>query len=414
VVTCANCGHSLLGLPGAPIGQSRTFTADVRCPECGTVHAAGTTVLIGGSTPFAMTRARPWYERAFIALAFGSGVGALFLHGLAALSAWYWMVALMDLAVGGRRYNSIPAICGLVLASLVLIGTINFWWRRRPSAIVAGKRADEVDKRVVIGPTGVRDGKHSFTADQVRTIQAFECLGGGDGMVVAAVRVVAMTEFGTRSITDAVHVVIPKGTLPAFADSLMASLRGRKAPAERIGDQIDGEPRLLAKEIQGETILPRFNRRWILPAMIVVVPIMIALAVILGNIFGGLVGAIVGFGWLGILPFAAAPGIMTPGVRWTLSKDSLSTAAVISILMPGTSFKYRPATMFLRAWRKDELRCLELAASHGMPYLVVRFKSRLRRSRRIVPDDWLGLAPAAYAQQVADLLGVPLRDSFSR
>ncbi|MFN9077119.1 MAG: hypothetical protein ACK5WX_06805, partial [bacterium] len=81
MVTCANCGHSLLGLPGAPIGQSRTFTADVRCPECGTVHAAGTTVLIGGSTPFAMTRARPWYERAFIALAFGSGVGALFLHG---------------------------------------------------------------------------------------------------------------------------------------------------------------------------------------------------------------------------------------------------------------------------------------------------------------------------------------------
>jgi hypothetical protein len=414
VATCTNCGHSLLGLPGAPIGQSRTFTADVRCPECGTVLAAGTAVLIGGSTPFAMTRARRWYERAFVSLVYGAGIASLFLHILAGFSAWYLTVALMDLATGGRRFTGLPSIPLLMISSVVLIGTAHFWWRRRPSAKQAGKRADEVDKCVVIGPTGIREGKRSFTADQVRAIQAFECVGAGDGMVVVAVRVIAMTEFGTRTITDAVHLVIPKGTLPAFADSLMASLRGRTAPAGQIGDTIEGETVLLAHEIEGETILPRFNRRWIGPATILAVPVMIALAVILGDIFGGLVGVIVGFSWLILLPFAAEPSIMTPPVRWTLSPKTLSTALVMPIVLGATSRTARPATLFLQAWPTDEVRRIELRASHGMPYLVVCFKSPFRFSRRIVPDDWKGIAPEAYAQQVADRLGVPLLNRFPR
>lgn len=411
--TCPNCGQSLLGLPGAPTGRSHTFTADVRCPECGAEFTAGTVILIGGSTPFAMTRGRPWHQRVFVSLALGSGCLTVILHALAVLSAWYWTVALLDLAAGGVRYASGPAIFGLVVASAVLLGTAQFWWRRRPSALDAAKRANEQDRRVIIGPAGVREGARSFTADQVRTIQAFECVGAGDGMVVVAVRAIAMTELGTRSITDAVHVVIPKGTLPAFADALMASLRGRTAPDEQIGDEIQGESILLADEIEGETILPRFNRRWIPPAVLVTVPVMITLGMMVGREFGAIPGLIVGVSPLALLPFAAESSIMTPPVRWELSPKALSTALVMPLRLPGTSFNSRPATLFLKGWTTDQIRCVELRASHGMPYLVVRFKSPFRFSRRIVPDDWKGIAPVVYAQQVADKLGVPFLDRFT-
>ena len=412
--TCPDCGHSLVGLAGAPSGPLEAFTADARCSECGANIAAGTVVLIGGSTAFAMMRGRRWHERILVSLVMGSGCLTVILHALAVLSAWYLTVALIDLASGGIRFGAMPAIPSFALSSVTLLGTAVFWWRRRPSALDAGKRANEQDRRVIICPSGVREGKRSFTADQVRAIRAFECVGAGDGMVVVAVRVIAMTEFGTRTITDAVHLVIPKGTLPAFSDSLMASLRGRTAPAEQIGDAIEGETVLLAHEIEGETILPRFNRRWIVPVTILAVPVMIPAAVILGSIFGGLVGVIVGFSWLILLPFAAEPSIMTPPVRWTLSPKTLSTARVMPIVLGATSRTARPATLFLQAWPTDEVRRIELRASHGMPYLVVCFKSPFRFSRRIVPDDWKGIAPEAYAQQVADRLGVPLLNRFPR
>lgn len=412
--TCPDCGHSLLGLPGAPTDSSQAFTADVRCPECGVTMSAGTIVLIGGSSAFAMMRARPWHERIVVSLVMGSGCLAVVLHVLAGFSAWYWTLAVLDLAAGGARYTSIQAICGLVIASVVLIGTAVFWWRRRPSVTHAGKRANELDKQVILGPAGVREGNRSFRPEQVRAIQVFECVGAGDEKVVVAVRVIAMTEFGGRSITEAVHVAIPRGTLPAFANTLMAALCGRTSPAERIGDEIEGETILLGDEIEGESILPRFNRRWILPATVVAIPVMLTLAVILGNMFGGLVGVIVGFGWLLFLPFAAEPSILTSSVRWTLSPKALSIGTVMPLAVPGTSFSLLPATMFLNAWPTERVRCLELKASHGMPYLVVRFKSRLRRARRIVPRDWLGMEPAVYAKQVADRLGVPLFDSFRR
>jgi hypothetical protein len=136
--------------------------------------------------------------------------------------------------------------------------------------------------------------------------------------------------------------------------------------------------------------------------------------VILGSIFGGLVGVIVGFSWLILLPFAAEPSIMTPPVRWALSPKTLSIALVMPIVFGATSRTARPATLFLQAWPTDEVRRIELRASHGMPYLVVRFKSPFRVSRRIVPDDWKGIAPEAYASQVAHRLGVPLLDRFPR
>ena len=47
-------------------------------------------------------------------------------------------------------------------------------------------------------------------------------------------------------------------------------------------------------------------------------------------------------------------------------------------------------------------------------YLTAQISSPWEAVRRIVPDDWKGIAPEAYAQQVADRLGVPLLNRFPR
>jgi hypothetical protein len=41
---------------------------------------------------------------------------------------------------------------------------------------------------------------------------------------------------------------------------------------------------------------------------------------------------------------------------------------------------------------------------------VLRFRRRWNGKARIVPNDWLGMAPEVFAAKVAERLGVPLRD----
>ena len=97
-------------------------------------------------------------------------------------------------------------------------------------------------------------------------------------------------------------------------------------------------------------------------------------------------------------------------VRWRLSDRGFTEAKLAQPLAGSSSPGGKPAAVGGHAWRSDQLACLELRESHGVPYLVLRFRRWWNGSARIVPGDWLGMAPAVFAAKVAERLGVPLRN----
>ncbi len=283
--TCTNCGHSPLGLPGAPTETTGVFTADVRCPECGAAYRAGARILVGGSTAFAMTRARPLYQRALLSLVLGSGLATVVVHIMSVGALWFVISALIDLAAGGKRFISAHLIILWVLSLAAIYGVARFWWARRPALHDHTRSADERDRWLVIGPDGAQTHKERFEPWQIRTFRVHECLGAGDGRIVASIRPIPMREVGWAKLSDEVHMAIPPGSAAALADALVGTVRGRHSLAH-----------------------------------------------------------------------------------------------------------------------------LELQESHGVPYLVLRFRGWWNGKARIVPNDWLGMTPEVFAAKVAERLGVPLRD----
>jgi len=231
VATCTNCGHSLLGLPGAPTETTGVFTADVRCPECGAAYRAGARILVGGSTAFAMTRARPLYQRALLSLVLGSGLATVVVHIMSVGALWFVISALIDLAAGGKRFISAHLIILWVLSLAAIYGVARFWWARRPALHDHTRSADERDRWLVIGPDGAQTHKECFEPWQIRTFRVHECLGAGDGRIVASIRPIPMRGVGWAKLSDEVHMAIPPGSAAALADALVGTVRGRHSLA---------------------------------------------------------------------------------------------------------------------------------------------------------------------------------------
>jgi hypothetical protein len=91
-------------------------------------------MLVGGSTSFAMTRARPLRQRALLSIVFGSGIATLLIHILAIGALWFVISALIDLAAGGERFLSARLNIVWILALVALGSVARFWWVRRPAA----------------------------------------------------------------------------------------------------------------------------------------------------------------------------------------------------------------------------------------------------------------------------------------
>lgn len=142
----------------------------------------------------------------------------------------------------------------------------------------------------MIAPDGLEAHKGCLEPRESRTFRFHECLGAGDGRIVASIRPIPMREVGSAKLSDELHTAIPPGSAAALADALVEGL------------------------------------------------------------------------------------------------------------------------CLLEVEKRHQLACLELRESHGVPYLVLRFRRWWNGSARIVPGDWLGMAPAVFAAKVAERLGVPLRN----
>ena len=399
MATCTNCGHSLLGLPGAPTEATGVFTADVRCPECGAAYRAGARILVGGSTAFAMTRARPLHQRALLSLVLGSGIATVVVHIMAVGALWFVISALIDLAAGGKRFISAQLIILWILSLAAIYGVVRFWWARRPALHDHARRADERDRWLVIGPDGVEARKERLEPWQIRTFRVYECLAAGDGTIVASIRPIPMREIGWAKLSDEVHMAIAPGSAAALADALVGTVRGRQSCTTEIGDEIDGD-----------LALPNFKRSWAAPVGVMIAPFALGFGLWLTDVLGDGIGLLMAIAPPAGLCLLAVEKRGEPMVRWRLSDRGFTEAKLAQPLAGSSSPGGKPAAVGGHAWRSDQLACLELRESHGVPYLVLRFRRWWNGSARIVPGDWLGMAPAVFAAKVAERLGVPLRN----
>ena len=73
----------------------------------------------------------------------------------------------------------------------------------------------------MIGPDGVEARKECLEPREIRTFRVHECLGAGDGRIVASIRPIPMREVGWAKPIDEVHMAIPPGTAAALADALV-------------------------------------------------------------------------------------------------------------------------------------------------------------------------------------------------
>jgi hypothetical protein len=76
----------------------------------------------------------------------------------------------------------------------------------------------------VIGPDGVEARKACLEPREIRTFRVHECLGAGDGRIVASIRPIPMREVGWAKLGDEVHRAIPAGSAAALADALVEGL----------------------------------------------------------------------------------------------------------------------------------------------------------------------------------------------
>jgi hypothetical protein len=76
----------------------------------------------------------------------------------------------------------------------------------------------------VIGPDGVEARKECLEPREIRTFRVHECLGAGDGRIVASIRPIPMREVGWAELSDELHMAIPPGSAAALADALVEGL----------------------------------------------------------------------------------------------------------------------------------------------------------------------------------------------
>ena len=76
----------------------------------------------------------------------------------------------------------------------------------------------------MIGPDGVEARKECLEPREIRTFRVHECLGAGDGRIVASIRPIPMREVGWAKLSDEVHMAIPPGSAAALADALVEGL----------------------------------------------------------------------------------------------------------------------------------------------------------------------------------------------
>jgi len=399
---CAQCSHSLRGLHGVPSDRHGAFAAEVRCPECGAAYAAGARVLVGASSPLAPAHGRSLPARAWLHVLYGDGSFSAAMHALVALIPALGASEAMDILESGMRERYVEVVTLGALWLFALVWVARHWWKHLGASGHEAVRAASCDRSLVVHAAGVHDGGRLLPAETVRRIRVYECMAAGDGNTIVCVQAMARTKNGFFQLSRPVHAAVPAGSARRLASELMASLRGRSAPAEALGN-----------ELRGESTLPHPMLRGLRSTALAGVPIAILLAVLL---HAGLGGFCFMFGVLPLFLFSTlASGACVSA--WRPGPDGLEIAdqgIVLRALSADGNIPTGPEVRHFCAYAA--LTRLELNEHRGMPFLVLHTRTSIdfrqptgRFRARLVPDDFLGMEPESFARKVAERLRVPLR-----
>ena len=219
-------------------------------------------------------------------------------------------------------------------------------------------------------------------AVDVRCIRLVELFPSGDGMLVQAIAWFRRDARGP-SQSDAIYLVLPPGAAARVSAGMMDAVRGREGPSLRtlVGWRDEADRSIV---IEGSTRRPRRGPESSASAIGCFIGVLVFTAVVafLNPCMATFVGVT-----LGLVALGHVYG--TPRINhatWTVS--------------PGVILRQRGFPI-----HAGSIARVEVEVDRGVP--VLRFVRRNRWflfRRRLVPDDWRGLAPEAFAREVERVL----------
>ncbi|MEY3142610.1 MAG: hypothetical protein RLY21_1103 [Planctomycetota bacterium] len=436
-VRCPGCGYALLELEGVPREPTAAFERDVACPECGLQIPAGSRVVVGGMSAYAMGGKASLAKNAYILIAVGI------------LGLW-WIQQVVSGVIAWTSGGTVDLFrVGTAFGALVFIGFVSRGLisslRIRRARAVGGEVSDSdalmVSSRgylfapgwlVVFDRTAPRQSVLCVEARGVRTVRVIEDLSKDS----------ALAREAAHEVTTRVDPPGPPATIPVFvratadpavlAASLLSSLRlppavdfsaviERWKQSEGVGQVkvlvrragADGGREALAQSrgFESSSGAVRVAGSPHLPARVEAMATAqlgssVAGASLLAGMSGG-VGFIMSQGGfrslssvipivicvstVAVVMFAQRKGMWS---RYATKSEWRISRTGVTIVVDGRRTEIPAAT----------IGAIDLVVTLGVPHFVVYALQNARPIAVIVPDDWGGVTPAEAHARALDAL----------
>jgi len=429
---CPACAYHFGPRDGAPAELGDAFSQEVRCPECGLPIPAGSRVVVGSPSAYAVG-AKPAWSKVWPLLVLG-GIAAFFMLPDLVRSLFAWIS-------GHGAPSAETALLAFVLVTAVVGGLVLARLRRAHAQRAASEEALAPHEAILVSRgwlfapgalavfdrASVRRSVEVIDARAVRSLRVRRCAEVGDGLASAC-------EFSVRLLPPGPPACPPVHVRtelePAvIAASLEASLRmpsdASQSLAERIAEwrstEHAGELRVRvrgAAESTGAAAPPAIEfwddgRTAVLrgsPAAVEPVPLEATVRSMWLMLLLPVVGLVGGGFFLGASAFSRSPvfalvplfacaaalfaGVVLPWIqkRRTYAEEAewRISAAGVEIVRGNTVTRVDPAA----------IRALEVVERFGVPQVVIRVTRTTDAFATLVPHSWCRLAPEVVLERL--------------
>lgn len=432
---CPACAYLFGPRDGAPESIEQPFSQDVRCPECGLPIPAGSRVVVGSSSAYAVGAKLAWK----------TAWPFVFLAGVAVV---FWIPkivgAFMRWMSGGEAPSWSSWMLLVGLAGWVM-GAIGFMHMRRARKQRGGASEEAIAPHervlvargwlfvpgwlVVFNRAARLHGCEAVDARLVRSVRARICVESGEG-VSAACEVSARLLPPGAPAAFPVHVRFD-GAAGSLAAALDASLRipARADYSEQLAawnttDGAAGTRIRFRRPDAGTAPVPRAAIEWLDDGRAVIVrgsPAEVAPVpaeamsrsvwlLLLAPIFGLLIGVLIVSGGrftgapLMILVMTAVCGVSLVGfivIPWRRKNRGYAEQAEWHISSTGIVIVRGRTTTPIDA---SMVHALELVEASGVPQLVIRATRARDAYATLVPNNWARLAPQTVLERIHSAL----------
>lgn len=428
---CPACAYHFGPRDGAPSAIGEAFSEDLRCPECGLPIPAGSRVVVGSASAYAVGAKLSWGAAWPFVVLGGAALffwipevyGAILLWlsggGPPSLATWLLLVGILGQAVGmlgfvyvrrARKQRGVASEEAAAPHERVLVSR---GWMFAPGWMVVFNRAARSHSVEVID------------ARLVRSVRARRCAESGEGLDAACEISARLLPPGPPAASP-VHLRIdgsPAGLSAAFDASLRVP--ASVDLAERLGEwrQTDGGSGLRVSLRRAAPDVHRGQRAAIemlddgrvvivrgSPAEVAPVPAEAVMRSLWLPLVAPTIGLAGGAYFIGGSAIASSPSmIIVPACACAVSIGAI-------IVLPW--YRKRSAYAEQAEWRvsstgiviargksatrldRSTVRAIELVEPSGVPQLVIRVTRSNDAYATLVPDNWARLAPETVLEQI--------------